>query len=239
MEALRMRTKMIMMMLMGVTVFTAGCPTTGGGGNGTDPCEGVTCAEGEMCVDGDCVAVDPCEGVMCDEGEMCVDGACVAADPCEGVMCDEGQECVDGECVAVDPCEGVMCDEGEMCVDGACVAADPCEGVMCDEGQECVDGECVAVDPCEGVMCDEGETCVDGVCMPSMGAGDAANGATVYANTCLVCHGEDGAGGAIGPDIQGTAAAQIEAAVSGDGGHTPYDVSDQDILDLEAYLGGF
>ncbi len=42
---------------------------------------------------------DPCDDVTCEEGESCVDGECVAADPCDDVACDEGESCVDGECV--------------------------------------------------------------------------------------------------------------------------------------------
>lgn len=98
---------------------------------------------------------------------------------------------------------------------------------------------CVATDRCEGVTCDEGEECVDGVCVPVMGGGDAVAGEAVYASTCMVCHGADGAGGAIGPDIQGSPAAAIESATNGEGGHPPYDISAQDVLDLEAYLASF
>jgi len=91
----------VVAVVAGCCVFLVGCPTTPP--TGGDPCAGITCDEGEECVDGECVAVDPCEGVTCDEGEECMDGECVAVDPCEGITCDEGEECVDGVCVAVVP----------------------------------------------------------------------------------------------------------------------------------------
>jgi hypothetical protein len=77
------------------------------------------------------IVADPCEGVTCDEGEVCVDGECVVDDPCADVVCDEGQSCVNGECVEDDPCAEVTCSEGETCVDGECladVAGDPAAG---------------------------------------------------------------------------------------------------------------
>jgi len=141
--------------------------------------------------------------------------------------------------VGADACEDVTCDEGEECVDGECVAADSCEGVTCDPGEECVNGQCVAVDPCEGVTCDPGEICVAGLCVPEEpGGGDAVAGETIYTANCLVCHGADATGG-IGPNIQGARAAEITVATSGGGGHVVYDISAQDALDLEAYLGSF
>jgi len=58
------------------------------------------------CEDGNCVdiPVDPCEGITCDEGQTCEDGNCVdiPVDPCEGITCEEGQTCEDGVCVNPD-----------------------------------------------------------------------------------------------------------------------------------------
>ncbi len=81
----------------GLVVFVAGCPLL-------DPCTFVTCDDGEVCEEGECVAeVDPCEGVTCEAGEECDNGDCVAVDLCEGVTCEDGEECVDGDCVAIAP----------------------------------------------------------------------------------------------------------------------------------------
>lgn len=50
---------------------------------------------------------DPCQGVLCPVGQVCVDGTCIDPDPdpgpdpddpCEGVYCPAGQVCYDGEC---------------------------------------------------------------------------------------------------------------------------------------------
>ena len=70
-----------------------------------DPCAGVECKEGEICIDGECVG-DPCAGVMCDEGYIAkvVDGSCdCVADPCYGVVCPPGFTCVNGVCVPDKP----------------------------------------------------------------------------------------------------------------------------------------
>jgi len=86
------------------------------------------------------------------------------------------------------------------------------------------------------VTCDEGQECVDGECVPTMATGDPVAGETVYTSTCMVCHGENATGN-FGPNIQGASAATIQSVTSGEGGHVMYDVSAQDVLDLEAYLG--
>jgi hypothetical protein len=111
-----------MLLVAGLGAVLVGCVMVG---PPADPCDGVTCGDGETCVAGVCVADDPCADVTCSNGEECVDGECVAVDPCADVTCPDGEECVDGECVAVDPCADVTCPDGETCVDGECVADDP------------------------------------------------------------------------------------------------------------------
>ncbi len=82
----------------------------------------ITIPEGDITLNR--IVVDQCAGVTCEDGETCVDGECVATDPCDGVTCGDGETCVDGECVATDPCDGVTCGDGETCVDGECVPDD-------------------------------------------------------------------------------------------------------------------
>lgn len=70
------------------------------------------------------------------------------------------------------------------------------------------------------------------------GPGDIDRGSAIFADDCAVCHGADGASG-FAPNIQGADENAIRAAVSGEGGHAPYDLSDQDIADVAAFLGSF
>jgi hypothetical protein len=60
-------------------------------------CQCRGCDEGFVC-GGDGRCTDPaCEGVMCADGTVCVQGQCV--DRCDGVTCPNGQQCVKGACV--------------------------------------------------------------------------------------------------------------------------------------------
>jgi len=45
-----------------------------------------------------CVA-DPCAGVVCPPGQVCMNGVCGAPDPCAGVTCPPGQMCQNGVCM--------------------------------------------------------------------------------------------------------------------------------------------
>ncbi len=87
-------------MTAGLAGFIAGCPQPP-----VDLCADVTCEDGFACDagTGECVAVDPCEGVTCNQDEICVDGQCVAVGPCEGVTCNQDETCVDGQCVPSEP----------------------------------------------------------------------------------------------------------------------------------------
>jgi hypothetical protein len=155
-----------------------------------DPCEDVTCGEGESCRLGTCVDCDVLgclDGLICVES-MCVADACLDVDCATGCASDQGCSCRQGECVpncddnlcptgqrcdasgacAPSDCAQVVCPDDEICVAGGCVN-DPCDGVTCQAGNVCVDGECVD-DPCKQVTCSDAHTCVlrDGapICQP-------------------------------------------------------------------------
>ncbi|MDP3273745.1 MAG: MopE-related protein [Deltaproteobacteria bacterium] len=128
-------------------------------------CGGVTCRDGQRCVNNACV--DACTGVTCSDGQVCRNGVC-REDSCYVLGCpDPGQVCVDNACVA-NACRDVTCGDNEFCRDGTCVRS--CLGVRCVVGNRCVDGECIP-DACAGVRCDSNEQCVlrDGaaVCEPN------------------------------------------------------------------------
>ena len=58
-----------------------------------DPCEDITCATGQECVEGNCVDVDACADVICEQGQQCNP----ATGDCEGGVTAEtkvGDECV-------------------------------------------------------------------------------------------------------------------------------------------------
>lgn len=69
--------------------------------------------------------------------------------------------------------------------------------------------------------------------------GDAAAGATVYADNCASCHGDDGTGGS-GPDISGESETEEIAQIVLDGeGDMPAfdgDLTDQEIADVVAFV---
>lgn len=67
-----------------------------------DPCIGITCPVGQICIDGICVG-DPCENVVCPPGEICIDGFCVEGN--SGCDCPSGLNCVNEECFS----DGDLC----------------------------------------------------------------------------------------------------------------------------------
>jgi len=122
---------------------------------GTCTCDNQqTCPTGQRFNDSPLVcaceaAVDPCMGVACKHGEMCIDQggmpACVA-DSCTGVACKNGQVCVvladqSAACVP-NSCSGVACKNGESCMvasDGSAACwPNACMGIACKNGQSCV-----------------------------------------------------------------------------------------------------
>ncbi len=68
--------------------------------------------------------------------------------------------------------------------------------------------------------------------------GDTAAGDAVYSANCSGCHGDAGAGGDPGPNIQGVDPAfAVDTLLNGNGGMPSYaSLADQDIADVVAYL---
>ncbi|MEE2643382.1 MAG: prenyltransferase/squalene oxidase repeat-containing protein [Myxococcota bacterium] len=129
-----------------------------------DLCEGVTCAQGQVCRAGRCVG-DNCYEAGCPEGEICVGSACLV-DPCLELECPLGTFCrpsADGsDAACVGSCAERACPLGQRCESGGCVDT-PCADVECPEGQSCQDGLCER-DPCAGILCGPGRVCVSGQC---------------------------------------------------------------------------
>jgi Cys-rich repeat protein len=163
----------------------------------------------ECTVDADCV------DQVCNVATgACVE--CLTDANCDQGLCSEagGNICV--ECLLDDHCAA-----GEVCTNAHCVAAE----TGCTDDTDCAEGE----------VCTAGE-CVAGTAPP---VGDPVAGEAFYgANGCVGCHAADATGG-VGPNIQGESAAEIFARLSGASSHpvTVSDVTEQDSLDLEAWLG--
>lgn len=75
------------------------------------------------------------------------------------------------------------------------------------------------------------------------GGGDPAAGETIFAENCAVCHGEDGHGGAGGPDLRTMPLAQteegaIQQVTNGGGGMPPFgeQLSEEEISDVAAFV---
>jgi mono/diheme cytochrome c family protein len=75
------------------------------------------------------------------------------------------------------------------------------------------------------------------------GNGEAASGAQLFSDNCETCHGTNGAGGHVGPNLQTSPVAenlaQVKAQVSnGGGGMPPFSgvLSDQEIDVVAAYV---
>jgi hypothetical protein len=151
------------------------------------------CAEGEFCIDHQCVA-DPCLQADCDESsEFCIrdcDGT-TCTYHCEPLcLCQDGEQCTtEGTCVA-DPCAEVECQAGERCdpTTGQC-EEDTCQWVTCPTGETCLDGECVA-DPCQAAVCPSSFDCV--AVHTTDGDGNTALEAQCKADTSYWVEGTEG-----------------------------------------------
>ncbi|MBK9264323.1 MAG: hypothetical protein IPM54_31540 [Polyangiaceae bacterium] len=170
-----------------------------------NPCDGVTCAGGEICTDygpnaGKCVPNNcfgaPCQG--CDQ--VCNNGSCVT-NPCKPDSC-PGQECQPSgdftTFTCIESCAGKQCNPGEVCKNGTCVAdcSPMCAaGQVCDYTQmppACVTNNCTMPcanggvcdpvtgmcgnDPCAGVVCPSGQTCQNGDCFTGQGGSGGSGG---------------------------------------------------------------
>jgi hypothetical protein len=128
-------------------------------------------------------------------------------DECE-VDCNEN-----GVADDVDISAGTSQDCNENGVPDECDIAD---GVSTDTDSDGVPDECEAGDDGSGT------------------AGDATDGAAVYAANCAACHGADASGGA-GPAIQGFTADQLNTGLAS-AVHASISLSDQEVADMAAWL---
>jgi hypothetical protein len=88
-----------------------------------DSCYGQGCPVGKVCRtldanEGPTCAVDPCSGVQCGAGQVCVEGACQAV--CQA-PCALTDRCENGACVAQPACQPACSGANQDCVDGQCV----------------------------------------------------------------------------------------------------------------------
>jgi MYXO-CTERM domain-containing protein len=200
------------------------------GQNGcTQPCFGVTCAQGLVCTNygasaGTCV-VDNCYNIPCQGcDKVCHLGGC-ATNPCTDTSCPPDQGCkpsadfstftCTGSCAAVD-CAGT-----EVCVDGKCVTGcDPAcgSGKVCDLTQDppvCVADMCMP-NPCtDGACCDS----ITGQCGDCPCAGvHCPEGQGCQADECVDLQGTGGSGGGT---TTTTSTGTGTGGAGGGGGATP------------------
>ncbi len=136
------------------------------------------CAQGESCVDNECVAPqgECSEDADCGQGAECRNFECVDPSEPECVYgdndCASDQLCVDGQCE--DRNSDGMCTENEdcrgedaVCVDGDCLAR--CKDRSeCESSSEiCRQGLCVPIECRFNADCGQSEVCVDATCKPS------------------------------------------------------------------------
>ncbi|MEM9865905.1 MAG: hypothetical protein AAF938_30150, partial [Myxococcota bacterium] len=151
----------------------------------TRNCEGVVCADGEICIDAQCVNedCDPTNPVGCRSGLCVIDGDC---DGTAVSSCAERQ-CINSICLGVG--DDDACDEDELCnIDTGCQTTlpDPSDagldmsgcGMACDTGEDCTTGilECTGVAECIAEPAPAGTSCtVEG----AAGSCDSSGGCVV------------------------------------------------------------
>lgn len=105
----------LLMVLLACIATQVNAQVTVGGCTTADPCSGITCPEGTVCINGTCV---------CDDVTACnyqEDGVCVFADASNCLDCNNettclaNETCVDGQCV-VEACSD-DCGEGVLIAD--------------------------------------------------------------------------------------------------------------------------
>jgi MYXO-CTERM domain-containing protein len=158
------------------------------------------CRPGSVCSQGVCVD-EACAARVCAEGQACIQGDCVA--PCDGVVCPGQQQCIRGRCL--DLCAGVTCDGGRVCAGGVCVESCDCRG--CEGGSACqgsphpAAGQCVPA-ACLDRPCPAGESCTatsNGACAPLCGSHVVCpRGQTCTGGECAPAPTPDGGTGAGG-----------------------------------------
>jgi len=113
-------------------------------------CDGVTCATGEICDNGMCVA-DPCAGVTCTGSSICVRGRCFDSCACDPPCNRSARDrCVSGQCQCTPTCTiGGTCGADDGC-GGRCMGACASPAATCDpDTLTCVCmPRCVATAPC-------------------------------------------------------------------------------------------
>jgi hypothetical protein len=146
----------------------------------TAACEGAlcvrtsTCAAGQACCGGACVAAG------CDDGNECTADRCEAAgcvnEPRTGASCSDGNACTTGDACGGDGvCRGGAarsCDDGNVCTDDVCDPARGCANTpnarSCDDGDPCTVGDRCAAGRCEpGGPCNDGVDCTVDACTAS------------------------------------------------------------------------
>lgn len=159
-------------------LFAAACAVAVAACNcGGDPCHGVSCPTGKVCVgdNADCVTQD-CQGQLCGAGNVCQGGVCVPVKCWQQQPCPSGQACAaDGKCypsACPGSADGGACGQGQLCdpANGACVPADCVPHVDCPDGTLCGTGaKCYPVDGCDNApngTCPDGQVCVSNSCVP-------------------------------------------------------------------------